>query len=143
MKNIFRVTNRFLAVMLVIMLSAQSHAAVRMIADIGQPAPDFPEGFVYRSIDSNPVIGASGHIAFSGEADISLGSTENNTSAVWAGLPGQLRAIVRENEPVNGFPPNVLFDAARPAQNFGEFVVTPSGAVGFPAIMKGYVAINC
>ncbi len=106
------------------------------------PAPDFPEGFIYWGIgiDPNPVIGASGHIAFSGEADVSLGSTENKTSAVWAGLPGQLRAIVRENEPVNGFPSNVLFDAARPARNLGGFVVTPSGAVGIPAIMKGAVA---
>lgn len=136
MKNIFRIANRCLTAMLIIMLPAHSHATVKMIADTGQPAVGFPEGFIYWSVD-NPVIGASGHIAFSGAADISLGSTENNTNAVWAGLPGQLRAIVRENEAVSGFPPNVLFDSTDAAQNVGRFVVTPSGLIGFPAMMKG------
>ncbi len=119
------------------MLPFQSLAAVKMIADIGQPAPDFPEGFIYRNVDLKPVIGASGHIAFSGVADVSLSSTENSTNAVWAGLPGQLRAIVRETEAVNGFPPNVLFDSTGAAQSTGGFVVTPTGAIGFPAMMKG------
>lgn len=120
-------------IILTFVFSTQTGAAVQVIANVGQPAPDFPPGYIYWSVGPNPVIGASGHIAFSGVADISLGSTENNTSAVWAGLPGQLRAIVRENEAVSGFPPNVLFDSAEAAQ----FVVTPSGSVGFPAIMKG------
>lgn len=118
------------------MLPVQSHAAVKVIADTGQPAPDFPEGFIYRSI-GNPSIGASGHIAFPGMATTSLGSTENHTNAVWAGLPGQLRTIVRENDTVSGFPPNVLFSSFDYGmQLLGKLVVTPSGAVGFPAMMK-------
>ncbi len=129
MNNTFRLTNRFFIAIMIIMLPFQSLAAVKMIADIGQPAPDFPEGFIYRSIDPKPAIGASGHIAFLGVADVSLSSTENSTNVVWAGLPGQLRAIVRENEAVNGFPPNVLFYSAFDVQSAGGFVVTPTGAI--------------
>jgi hypothetical protein len=135
MNNIFRMASRFFVAMLIIMLPVHSHAAVKMIAETGQPAPDFPEGFIYWDVDT-PAIGASGHVVFSGVADISLGSTENNTNAVWAGMPGELRAIVRENEAVSGFPSNVLFDSAGIGTADG-FVVTPSGAVGFSARMKG------
>jgi len=134
-ENNMKIQHSFKQIMIILtfVFSTQTGAAVQVIANVGQPAPDFPPGYIYWSVGPNPVIGASGHIAFSGVADISLGSTENNTNAVWAGLLGQLRTIVRENEAVSGFPPNVLFDSAEAAQ----FVVTPSGSVGFPAIMKG------
>ncbi|MCC7136530.1 MAG: hypothetical protein IT528_09100 [Nitrosomonas sp.] len=144
MNSTFRLTNQFVIAIMISVLPFQSFAAVKMIADIGQPAPGFPEGFIYWRIDPKPAIGASGHIAFSGIADVSLSLTENSANAVWAGLPGQLRAIVRENEAVNGFPPNILFDSAWSsfdstgiAQSVDGLVVTPAGAIGFLAMMKG------
>ncbi len=112
-------------------------ADVRLLAEVGQPAADFPEGFIYWNVEPDVVIGPSGHVAFAGAADVSLGSTESNTNVVWAGLPGQLRAIIRENDTVSGFPANVLFDSTSTSANVGGMVVSTSGAVAFPALMKG------
>ena len=123
-----------------VLFSVPSWAAIQLIAEPGRPADDFPPGFIYWGIDTgSSAIGPSGHIAFSGAADTSIGSTENNTNAVWSGLPGQLKAIIRENESPIGFPDNVLFDSAAPATNVGNIVVTRSGLVGFPALLKGAV----
>lgn len=122
------------------LFSIPSSAAIQLIAEPGQPADDFSSEFIYWGIDTgSSAIGASGQVAFSGAADISIDSTDNKTNAVWAGLPGQLKAIIRENESPEGFPDNVLFDSAAPAANVGKIVVTSSGYIGFPALLKGAV----
>jgi hypothetical protein len=110
---------------------------------VGDSAPDFPADYIYWSVNaSSAAIGSSGHIAFSGAADTSIFSTENNTSAVWAGFPGQLKAIIRENESPVGFPANVLFQSTAPATTGGgavvrNILVSQSGSVGFSAALKG------
>ncbi len=134
------VINTITAFITLALFSLPLSAGIQLIAEPGQSAEDFPSEFIYWGIDTgSSAIGPSGHVAFSGAADISIGSTENNTSAVWAGLPGQLKAIIRENESPVGFPDNVVFDSAAPARNVGTIVVTHSGFVGFPALLKGAV----
>ena len=90
--------------------SILSWAAVQLIAGVGQPAADFPQGFVYTDIsDRSAVIGSSGHIAFAGIADTNDGSSGNSTNVIWSGLPGQLKAIIKENQLIAGLPGNILF----------------------------------
>lgn len=110
-------------------------ASVRLIAEIGQPAADFPANYVYWNVD-NPTIGASGHIAFAGAADTSVRATANNTSAVWAGFPGNLKAIIKEKDSPSGFPEGISFDSVIGL----NMVVTHSGHVAFNAQFKGNVS---
>ena len=104
MKNIFRNASWFLTTMLIMLLPAQSFAAVKIVADVGQPAPDFPEGFIYWDIDSNPVIGHPG-ILPSPARLISALAQLKTTPARWGLACRSVGAIVRENEPVSGFDP--------------------------------------
>ncbi|MCH9639533.1 MAG: hypothetical protein K0U40_08575 [Betaproteobacteria bacterium] len=121
-----------------ITFAVQSWGEIVVIAETGQPAADSPEEFVYWNIEGrNATIGPSGHIAFSGAADTSINSTENNTNAVWTGLPGQLKAIIKENEQPVGFPNNVLFAGNVASGNAANIIVTRSGHVGFAAGLKG------
>lgn len=48
-------------VILAFILPTQTWVAVKVIADVGQPAADFPPEYIYWIIAPNPVIGASGH----------------------------------------------------------------------------------
>lgn len=115
--------------------SVHAWSGIAIIAETGQPAAGFSEEFIYWNIDgSNAAIGASGHVAFSGAVDVSINSTENNTNAVWAGLPGQFKVIIRESESPVGFPNNVLFERMF---NHSPIAVSRSGHVGFLAQLKG------
>lgn len=122
--------------------SIQCKSEIILIAEKGQSAADFPAGFIYYRIESqNAAIGSSGHVAFSGTADVDLVSTANNTNAVWAGLPGQLKVIIKENESPVGFPSDIVFSGNAPTlgQSFKypNIVVNSSGYVGFAAELKG------
>lgn len=46
---------------------AQLLAEIQKIARIGEPAIGFPDGMVFAGLE-NPIIGRSGHIAFTGSA---------------------------------------------------------------------------
>ncbi len=83
-----------------------------VVAATGMPAADFPEGFIYWSL-FKPSIGASGHIAFRGAADVSAGQTSQNTAAIWYGFPDNLRTIIRENDTLPRLPSNVLYAGSR------------------------------
>ncbi len=112
--------------------SAWLQATIRLVAEIGQSAEDFPAGFVYWGLD-NPVIGSAGHIAFSGAADVSVRATENHTHAVWSGLPGHLKVITRENDVLANAPQGLLFRSAVES----SLIVNSSGNVAFMARFKG------
>ncbi len=114
--------------------SISSWSAVQLIAAVGQSAEDFPSGFIYSDIGTrDAALGSSGHVAFWGIADTNDGSTGNRTNVVWSGLPGQLKAIIKENESPEGFQENVLFEGAL----VDEIIVNRSGDVAFFATMKG------
>ncbi|MCH9661862.1 MAG: hypothetical protein K0U54_13235 [Bacteroidetes bacterium] len=119
--------------------SILSWATVQLIASVGQPAADFPQGFIYKDISAGAaVIGSSGHIAFAGIADTNDGTTGNSTNVIWSGLPGQLQAIIKENQSIDGLPENILIEKfsstiGSPAQ----IIVNRSGDVALLASMKG------
>lgn len=100
-----------------------------MVAKTGQTAAGFPSHFSYFNL-SEPFIGPSGHIAFEGSAF----DGKNYTKAVWAGLPGQLEAIIKENDTIAGFPENIFFSDIAPPSSF---LINRSGAVAFLAELKG------
>lgn len=106
-------------------------ANLRSIAEIGAPAADFPADFIYWSVE-NPVIGGGGHVAFTGAADVSIGSTLQNTNAVWYGKPGQLKTAIKEGGSPAGFAANTLFHFSIAAPT-----VSDSGSVAFTASMTG------
>ncbi len=103
--------------------STQLFSAMSIIAGAG-PAVGFPEGSTYQGVIVASM-GPSGHVAFTGSAD--------STNAVWSGLPGQLKVIIKENESPASFPANVLFESGTVP------IVTQSGSVGFTAKLKGAV----
>lgn len=112
--------------------SITANAGLHTLAEIGQPAADFPPGFIYWSVRS-PVVGGSGHVAFIGAADVSIGSTAENRNAVWSGHPHQLNAVIKEGESPVGFEANTVFRSA----SQDTVVVSDSGSVAFKAQMKG------
>jgi len=114
--------------------SAQLLAEIQKIARSGEPAIGFSDGMVFAGL-GDPIIGRSGHIAFTGSAS-NGGSLRFAVGAMWAGLPGQLNVIMKKGDTPVGFPASVrlsgLFDT-RP-------VVTESGAVGVLASLEGFDA---
>lgn len=90
---------------------AWSLATVQLIAEVGQAAEDFPPGYVYWGFD-HPVIGPSGHVAFSGAADTSLRATDNHTHAVWSGRPEHLTTVIKENDVLTHTPQTLRFHSA-------------------------------
>ncbi|GEM_PF-6553620 len=111
---------------------APSDPTTEIIAAIGMHPPGYPQDYIYWDV-SDPSIGSSGHIAFPGVADISLGSTANSSNAVWSGLPGQLEVVIKENDAIGGLPANILFDFATTT------IVNSMGDVAFLARLKGAV----
>ncbi|MER0217292.1 MAG: hypothetical protein DU481_14245 [Nitrosomonas sp.] len=111
--------------------ATQVLAEIQKIARIGEPAIGFPDGMVFADV-TNPIIGGSGHIAFTGLVS-NGGSLRFAVGAMWTGLPGQLNVIMKQDDTPVGFPESVkltgFFDT-RP-------VVTESGAVGVLANLKG------
>lgn len=126
--NLVLIVNFFLA-----FVTLTASADLTTIAKIGEPAAGFPPEFVYWNLNGSPVIGNGGHIAFSGAADISINSTEKNQEAVWAGKPGQLHPVIKEDESPKGFLASTVFSRAHPK----SLVVSDSGSVAFAASMKG------
>ena len=108
--------------------STQLIAAITLIAGNDQPAAGF-EDHSYFGL-SNPSIGPSGHVAFFGSA---YSSTEQ-LNAVWSGLPSNLRLIIKENDAITGFAPNILFDRL---DTNNQIVITKSGNLAFSAYLKG------
>lgn len=118
-----------------ISFAMQLGAAIHLIAGLGRPAAGFPERYVYISL-YNHEISPSGHIAFTGVAAFdqeSSSGVSDETNAIWTGLPGQLRLVIKQNDSIAGFPAHVLF---------GDFYhqswlkLTHSGSVGFLASFK-------
>ncbi|WP_419591051.1 DUF7453 family protein [Thiolapillus sp.] len=107
-------------------------AGLRTVAEIGQPAAGFPTGFIYWIVE-NPVIGEGGHVAFAGAADVSVGSTPQNTRAVWYGKPGQLETAIKAGESPAGFAANILFRDSIP----GTLTLSDAGSIAFAAAMNG------
>ena len=112
--------------------SVCAETQIEMLTEPGRPAADFPSNYIYWSVEQ-PAIGRGGYMAFTGAADTSLNSTSNNTNAVWAGVPGNLHAVIKENESPAGFPPSVVFDLAYP----GSLEISKSGNLVFEAHVVG------
>lgn len=119
------------------MSSVGSFAMVQLVAEIGQPAEDFPPGFVYWGFGL-PIMSPSGHIAFSGTADTSVRATENNTRAVWSGRPGSLKAIIKENDLLTNAPQQVRFRSALES----NLIANHSGHVAFMARLQVNASTN-
>lgn len=112
--------------------STQILAEIQAIARIGEPAIGFSEGMVFSDV-TDPIIGASGHIAFTGSAS-NGGVRRGAISAIWGGLPGQLGVLMKENDVPAGFPANFYLG---PVFSKTQPVVTESGAVGVLARLEG------
>lgn len=115
-------------------LAAPVGADIKLVAKVDQTAAGFPSHFSYKNL-KEPVIGPSGHVAFAGLAF----DGKAYTKAVWAGLPGELEAIIKENDSIAGFPGNVFFSDVVPPSTF---LMSRSGAVAFLAKLKGASAAN-
>lgn len=120
-------------------LIPENFVYIQKVAEIGMPAAGFPENFIYYNV-RNPGMGPNGEIAFSGAADISHGSTDANTNAVWTGRPGNLEVIIRENDTIPGLPGNVLFYKKAESSATKPPVITQSGHVAFAGGLKGAVS---
>lgn len=112
-------------------LAAPVGADIKLVAKIDQTAAGFPSHFSYKDL-KEPVIGPSGHVAFAGLAF----DGRAYTKAVWAGLPGELEAIIKENDTIAGFPGSVFFSDVVPPSTF---LISRSGAVAFLAKLKGAI----
>lgn len=119
-----------------ILYSSYLFSAVHLIAESGQPAAGFTSEYTYRNL-INPVIGSSGHVAFTGDATVA-GNGGPGPIAVWSGLPGQLELIIKEYDSLPGFPyPNVSFHEKLVFfSRVSTIVVTESGHVGFLAKLQ-------
>lgn len=117
-----------------ILCSSYLFSAVHLIAESGQPAAGFTSEYTYRNL-MNPVIGSSGHVAFTGNATV---AGNGGPIAVWTGLPGQLELIIKEYDSLPGFPyPNVSFHEKLVFfSRVSTIVVTGSGHVGFLAKLQ-------
>lgn len=115
-------------------LAAPVGADIKLVAKVDQTAAGFPSHFSYKDL-KEPVIGPSGHVAFAGLAF----DGRTYTKAVWAGLPGELEAIIKENDTITGFPGNVFFSDVVPPSTF---LISRSGAVAFSATLKGAIPRN-
>jgi len=108
---------------------------VNVIAATGMPAVDFPNGYIYWSV-FRPSIGDSGHVAYLGVADVSISSTDQNTNALWSGLPSDIKLIIKENDTLPGLPSNVLFEGL---SGPSTPIVSASGHVAHLVNLKGAV----
>ncbi|WP_317535538.1 choice-of-anchor tandem repeat NxxGxxAF-containing protein [Nitrosomonas sp. Is37] len=140
-----RIILKIILLNVTILCSSYLFSAVDLIAESGQPAAGFTSEYTYNNL-MIPVIGSSGHVAFTGDA---IG--RNKLNAVWSGLPGQLKVIIKENDSMPGFPDNVFFFSALSTNTIGSrffamqaerIIVTKSGHVGFIAELKGIGAIG-
>lgn len=113
-------------------LAAPVGADIKLIAKVDQTAAGFPSHFSYKDL-KEPVIGPSGHVAFAGLAF----DGKAYTKAAWAGLPGELEAIIKENDTIAGFPGSVFFSNVS-----SSFLISRSGAVAFSATLKGAITRN-
>ncbi|MDV6340355.1 hypothetical protein R2103_01030 [Nitrosomonas sp. Is24] len=113
-------------------LAAPVGADIKLVAKVDQTAAGFPSHFSYKNLQE-PVIGPSGHVAFAGLAF----DGRAYTKAAWAGLPGDLEAIIKENDTIAGFPGNVFFSDVS-----SSFLISRSGAVAFSATLKGAITRN-
>jgi hypothetical protein len=103
------------------------------------PAPGFPSGYVYASI-SAPAIGRNGHVAFFGRADTNVATpTTQRKDAVWAGMPHQLAAIVKEGDTIAGIPATIQIGALSPTTTRVQAmpIVSSTGKVALRAPLKG------
>ena len=116
------------------LLVAPVDADIKLVAKVDQTAAGFPSHYSYKDL-KEPVIGPSGHVAFAGLAF----DGRTYTKAVWAGLPGELEAIIKENDTIAGFPGNVFFSDVVPSSTF---LISRSGAVAFSATLKGAITRN-
>lgn len=140
-----RISLKVILLNITILYSSYLFPAVHLIAESGQSAAGFTSEYTYNNL-MTPVIGSSGHVAFTGDA---IG--RNKLNAVWSGLPGQLKVIIKENDSVPGFPDNVFFSSALSTNTIGSrifamqaerIIVTESGHVGFIAELKEFGAIS-
>ncbi len=129
---------RSIVASLTLFAAIPASAEVRLLAEVGRPAVGFDPPFIYWDVDF-PVIGRDGHIAFTGAADVSIGSTAQNTSAVWAGPPDSFDVILREDDPFTGLPANVLFDFLPVGSAGAGLVVSKSGRVAMNVRTKGAI----
>ena len=111
-----------------LLLSLNTSAGLRIIAEEAQQAAGFPPGTGYRSLEA-PVVGNGGHVAFSG----SVSGDSGSTNAIWYGKPGQLEVAIQERESPAGFPANVVFSLAVPE----TLTLSGSGNLAFAADMEG------
>ncbi|SDY94109.1 choice-of-anchor tandem repeat NxxGxxAF-containing protein [Nitrosomonas sp. Nm33] len=133
-----RIILKIILLNVTILCSSYLFSAVHLIAESGQPAAGFTSEYTYRDL-INPVIGSSGHVAFTGDATVA-GNGGRGPIAVWSGLPGQLELIIKEYDSLPGFPyPNVSFDEKLVFfSRVSTIVVTESGHVGFLAKLQEF-----
>lgn len=112
---------------------------IAVIAATGMPAVGFPSGHIYWTV-FDPIIGDSGHIAYLGAADTSIGLTQQNRKALWAGMPNAIELIVQENDTLPDLPSNVLYGGNNGSGgNVPNIIVNTNGNLAHYTSLKGAV----
>jgi hypothetical protein len=95
----------------------------------GDTAPNSPAGVTYTFL-GDPHLGGSGHVAFdAGLAGADV--TSDTDTAVFTGLPGSIRRLARESDPLPGAADGAQFSF------FDSSTINSRGQVAFLAYLKG------
>jgi hypothetical protein len=129
----------------VLLMSNIGYAASgRILAEADTPAID-PRlsNVIFRTLDSGPVIGANGTVAFTARLIDGVGGSMIDTSndhSLWIGtqddiLGIQLRMAIQENDPAPGTEAGVVFGDVN--GNATQLIVGDNGSVMIETIVKG------
>lgn len=112
------------------------NAGLTAVAESGDPAADFPDGYQYRSL-FDAFINNNGEVFIYGTAqgdthpDLNCETFDNSSrescNTLWIGKPDALKTAIKQGERVNGFPVDTVFDD----YSAGTGVISDSGLLGF------------
>jgi hypothetical protein len=91
---------------------------VRLLARVGNAAPDTQPGVTIATISSSPALNAAGQTLFEGTVTGSGVSTSND-SGVWKGIPDSVAKVFREGDPAPGPGAGAVFGHV---SNFGQSI---------------------
>jgi hypothetical protein len=104
--------------------------ALTLAAREGNRPPNTGTGVMFDSFEK-VVVDAGNQIAF-GATVRGLGVSDQNDTGIWAGAPGSLRLVAREDNP----PPGIVSESVEFAA-FGPAVLNASGQIAFQATVRG------
>lgn len=109
--------------------SGASDPQVMVLAAVGEAAPGLSDDYILEGISTDYTMGASGHVAFTGSANIANGAARDRVEAFWFGTAKALKPIATAGDAVPGLDADVLISGFEPT----PWVITKSGRLGFVA----------